>query len=280
MRVASITAAARFAICLPLAWLLVWAALFDAFALWLLTWTPHLEMAVPALLLHSTALLPLVLGRSLTESGRLLTVALCATLPGVGVLAAAVMLRAGGRGAPDLLRPRLEKPEAPPVPPSSWKHSLPARLSSKDRSERIAALGELVRRGDAPALETLRAFLARGEGEAALEAALAIEEVRTRAERRLSTARANYGGAPSRESAAELLDAILAVVEMELAEGDLLRRLLAEAEAVVESGWVNQLPARCRLAWTGRRAGVSPIPQAPAAGIAAAAIAERTRHAG
>ncbi|HYX91437.1 MAG TPA: hypothetical protein VE782_07745, partial [Myxococcaceae bacterium] len=253
MRVASITPAARFAVSLPTAWLLVWAALFDACALWLFAWTPHLEMAVPALLLHSTALLPLVLCRALTESRQLLTLTLCATLPGVGVVAAAVMLRAGGRGEADLLRPRVEKPEAPPIPPPSWKRSLAARLGSKDRSERTAALGELVHRGDAPALRTLWAFLARAEGEAALEAALAIEEVRTRAEHRLSVARATYRTAPSQASAAELLDAIVVIVEMELAEGELLRQRLAEAAAVVESGWVDQLPARCRLAWTGRR---------------------------
>ena len=276
MPAASTTPAARFAIDVQPPWLVGWAALADACALAVFACAPHGRIAAgAALLLHSAAVLPMSLGKSLTGSWRLLAVALCATLPGLGAVVALVMLRAGGGGAPDLLRPPVPKLEDPPVPPPSWKRPLRARLSSKDRGERTSALGELVRRGDAPALAALRAVLARGERDPALEAALAIEEVSARAEQRLSEARLAYQQGPSQASASELLEAIISILEMKLAEAEHRREIFVEAETVIASGWLDRLPAQCRLAWIGRRGQVSTVPEAPPPVDAALAAGSR-----
>jgi hypothetical protein len=176
---------------------------------------------VVLLVLHQIAALFLVLRPGTSLSRRLLAATFVLLLPVAGVPLAVMVRRArGGR-----LASEPERTGRGARPPSADEvlrlTELPAsldRLMSPEPSERLAALVCLSKAGDANAIAVLRWTLEHGAPEIVLDAALTLEDLDLRREKRLDEASRRYRAAATFEAAVEVGDAAAAGLRNRLAD--------------------------------------------------------------
>jgi len=144
-----------------------------------------------AILVVQQLFLLVALAPGASPSRRLLAAALVLVVPVAGPYLAIVVRRAHGVGVVGDLDP-LEAPRrsmsADDVRRTGSRAPLIDRLMSLDTAERNSALVELVEAADAEAIALLRWAVEHGTREAVLEAALTLEELDLRRERRLEAA--------------------------------------------------------------------------------------------
>lgn len=143
---------------------------------------------VAAVGLHLLAALLLAILPTEQSSRRWLSMAAALAVPGAGFGVAAVVLATRGRGTAALeRRPRARRP--PALTPEAAKRlagglSPGDALHCGDDERRRAALLALARRADPEAMTLLRRAAADRDPDLALSAALALDEIRERVERR------------------------------------------------------------------------------------------------
>lgn len=139
--------------------------------------------------LHGTALLLLSTLRGAPGSRRRLAMAAALTVPVVGVAIAAVTLSTRGRGSARAWRRRRSRVRR--APSRAVLESLGSALSPcdalgpGDEERRRSALCRLSSRSDPEAIALLRWATAGRDPDLALSAALALDEIHERAERRI-----------------------------------------------------------------------------------------------
>lgn len=207
-------------------------AVLDTVALLMLLASRSLAAGAVALTVHAGVT---AAGWLLLRPGsrRELAIAWVATLPGVGALVALVGIDLRGEG--DLRQfDRGQPPERPQNPLALAQLAashVPTceQLVSGDAEERRAALGALTERGDADAIEILRWSLRQNDGELALEAALALEELAARHEQNRIDSRRRLAEQPSFAHALAAGDVLLDAIRTRLVEPELVPNLAAEA---------------------------------------------------
>jgi hypothetical protein len=191
----------------------------------------------------STGALTLALFIHLTAAGltavlvdphrRALAVALGIVVPVLGPFAAALATIIAGRGGADLLHD---------------PHAIPARLdgaeiarrltcsmpvcealSSSDTAARRQALSKLRSRGAAEDIAILRWARSQRTGDAAVEVALAFEEISSRFEQQATAARAAALASPSYASYSAAFLILTAGISNGVVDGQLVARLAAES---------------------------------------------------
>jgi hypothetical protein len=167
----------------------------------------RLPSYVAAAAVHLAAVALLAIRNGLWGGRRILTVSLALALPFSGVAVAAIALRSRRR-APLSTAPSARDEEPPALDPASFKKIAEALapcevLSASGDEDRRATLAALTRRGDAGTVRLLR-WLTIASPDAAVDAALALEELAMRFEAGLETRRNALAEAPS---AARALDA-------------------------------------------------------------------------
>jgi hypothetical protein len=149
---------------------------------------PALPGVLVAAITHGVAVLLLLgLTRDL-PSRRWLSAAALLCVPGAGATVAAAALVTRGRGLRARRRRRRTPRSAGVTPAAMWRLadalSPYDALERGDREEKRAAISVLVRRRDTEAIALLRRVAARPDADLALAAALALDEIGERAERR------------------------------------------------------------------------------------------------
>ena len=147
--------------------------------------------------LHLVALLPVALMRSLSASERVLAVSFVFALPLFGALLAVLALEHGNG---DLVSDLAQAPPLPADVPGPDFGRLAAALPCCEAllagqvEERRAIIATLTRRADADAVALLRWALGAPDPELAVEAALALEEMRRRSSPQLAAAAKRVAG--------------------------------------------------------------------------------------
>jgi hypothetical protein len=164
---------------------------------------------------------------------RALALALGLVLPVFGPLAAAVSMLVAGRPGADLVH----DPHAVVHKTSGLEiarrltESLPAceALVSTDTEARRQALSKLKARAAREDISTLRWARTQRHADAAVEVALAFEEISARFEHAATTARAAIKTSPSYESSAALFEILTGGITSGVVDAPLVMRLAAEA---------------------------------------------------
>jgi hypothetical protein len=185
----------------------------------------------------------------------MLSAALTLTLPLIGAPIAAFMLGTAGRG--ELMEP------APggegTLPPSRIDDlgrmaeglSCCEALLAAGVEERRAILSALSRQPDRNAIALLRWALGAPDGDLAVDAALALEDVNATFEARLEACRRELAGAPSFDSALGVAETIEEAIDIGLCDPPMLPTLAREArEAFARAGELD--PARFDVAAASR----------------------------
>jgi hypothetical protein len=149
---------------------------------------PPLEGGIAAGL-HGIAVLFLAIPSGRRPSRRWLGIAAALTVPLLGAAVAVATYATPGQGAMRLRRHVLARPRRPPTP-SAWRRlggalSVCDALVAGDAERRRAALASLARRGDSEAIAVLRRAAGGRDPDLALSAAIVLDEIGERAERRL-----------------------------------------------------------------------------------------------
>lgn len=170
--------------------LVVACALVDALATGILLFAgAHGQLEwISALGLHLLAVLLLAVFFTTQSSRRWLSVMAALAVPGAGFGVAAVVLATKGRGTAVMER-REGARRRPPLTPEAARRlasglSPGDALHCSDDERRRAALLALSRRADPEAMTLLRRAAAGRDPDLALSAALALDEIRERVERR------------------------------------------------------------------------------------------------
>jgi hypothetical protein len=183
--------------------------------------------------LHLVAVVPLLVTRQLAGSRRSLMLALAATLPAVGVLLGALALGTPGRA--ELATPLQDEGlPAPVLDPAQVRRVAEAPSTCEafliaGPEERRAILAALTRRGDAGAVALLRWALSAAPPELAVEAALALEELRAGFDERLEECRAKLSSLRSPAAALAAGSTVVQALESGIVEPALMGMLSAEA---------------------------------------------------
>lgn len=174
-----------------------------------------------------------VISLVVAPSRRLLALALGASVPVLGPVAAAMSCVIAGRGGADLLHDphalsaRIDRAELA----HRLTGTIPVceALASTDVAARRQALAKLKARGSAEDIAILRWARARHSGEATVEVALAFEEVCARFEHRAAAARRLAASAPAFESHAAAFVVLCDGIASGTVDGQLVARVAAEA---------------------------------------------------
>jgi hypothetical protein len=181
---------------------------------------------------HLLALAWITGSREVPASRRQLAAALSVTVPVAGPVLAALALQTRGAGAPsvdelDEARPgRPLDPEA--IRTAASRPSAIERITS-GAGERRAVMATMARRGSSEAVGLLRWTIERAGGDAAIDAALTLEDLTRRHEGRLAVARGHLEIDDSAEAALEAGDAAAALIESGLADPPVMPALADEA---------------------------------------------------
>lgn len=164
---------------------------------------------------------------------RALALALGLAVPVIGPLAAALTTLVRGTGGAELIHDphaRARKLDGSEIA-RRLTGSLPAceALASADVDARRQALAKLTTRAAADDIAILRWALTQRSGDAAVEIALAFEEVSARFEQRASAARSAVKAAPSYASLATLFRILCEGITTGLVDAPLVGRIAAEA---------------------------------------------------
>lgn len=181
---------------------------------------------------HVLALAWIARSRELPASRRHLAAALALTVPVGGPLLAALALRTAGAGTPSVDALEGERPARATTPTAiAAAASRPAALEriTTSTGERRAVMATLARRCDSSAVALLRWTIERSGGEAAIDAALTLEDITRRLEERLASAQARVADDASAEAALAAGDAAAALVEAGIADAPMVRGLADEA---------------------------------------------------
>jgi hypothetical protein len=212
------------------------------------------------LLLAQQALVLVALRPGVSRSRRLLAAVLVVVVPIVGPLLAMIVRRARGGGVVLSIEPVEASPScewaddvrragelAPPL----------ERLMSSDPEERMAVLVKLSVSADAQAVALLRWAVEHGNREVVLDAALTLEELDLRREKRLDAAQRALAELPSFERALEVAEAAADGVLTGLADdasvpalADLARQRYRTAFELDPTRWseIGECAARLELA--------------------------------
>lgn len=161
-----------------------------------------------------------------------LTLALGLAVPVFGPIAAAVAAVAIGTGGDELLH----DPHAPPTRIDGAEiarrlnHSLPVceALASGDVSARRLAIAKLKQRGAAEDIAVLRWAHTQARGDAAVELALALEELSARFETQIRSARAAAAASPSYGTLSAAFLLIAGGISSGAVDAQLAQRIAAE----------------------------------------------------
>jgi hypothetical protein len=170
--------------------------------------------------------------RLVEPSRRALALALCVAVPVLGPTAAAIASSVIGRGGDELLfdphavQARIDGAEIA----RRLTHSLPVceALASTDADARRQALSKLKARGAAEDIAILRWARTQRRGDAAVEVALAFEEISTRFEYQAATARAAAAATPTYTSVSALFLILAGGITNGVVDGPLVARIAAE----------------------------------------------------
>jgi hypothetical protein len=181
---------------------------------------------------HALALAWIGRTRSVPASRRQLAAALSVTIPAAGPALAALALRTRGGGAPSVDELDDARPRRTLTPEAI--HAAASRPAALERitataGERRAVMATMARRGGAEAVALLRWTIERADGDAAIDAALTLEDLTRRHERRLADARARLEVEGSSAAALAAGDAAAALVESGLADPPMVPALADEA---------------------------------------------------
>jgi phosphate/sulfate permease len=175
------------------AMLLVACAAVDAVAAVLLLVSTPLPLSVELLvaaIAHGIAVLLLSTTSAVRPSRRWLSVAALMVVPFVGVAVASALMFTSGRGL--VMKRSVARARRRPAATRTALRRLGSALSPYealecgDEEQRRAALAKLARRRDPEAITLLKRTAASRDPDLALSAALVLDEIRERAERRLS----------------------------------------------------------------------------------------------
>lgn len=195
--------------------------------------TGTLVFLAAALTLHVGAAVVMGLCDSVSRSHRALMAALTLTLPFVGVVVVALTTRIKGRGEiAQFFSPRATVVRIGNVGDISRLTSGVSAceaLVSSNPHERSAALAMIARMPNAANLRLLRWAIARAESEAAIESALALEDLNTQFEERVIVRRAELVATPGFDSALAAADNLADAIHTGLADECLFAVLSAEA---------------------------------------------------
>jgi hypothetical protein len=138
--------------------------------------------------LHVAASLLLAILPDPQPSRRWMSVAALLLIPGAGAFVVATLFLTRPRGLAEIQsRPKTPKRRAGALAAARelWRELTPCdALHGADEEQRLSALSALARRDDSEALLLLRRFTAAGDPELAMQAALALDQIYERAERR------------------------------------------------------------------------------------------------
>ncbi len=185
-----------------------------------------------ALTLHIGAAVVMGLCDSVSRSHRALMAALTLTLPFIGVVVA-LTTRIKGRGEiAQFFSPRatvVRMGHVGDISRLTSGVSACEALVSSNPHERSAALTMIARMPNAANLRLLRWAIARAESEAAIESALALEDLNTQFEERVIIRRAELVATPGFDSAIAAADNLADAIHTGLADECLFAVLSAEA---------------------------------------------------
>lgn len=181
---------------------------------------------------HLLALVWIGCSREVSASRRQLAAALSITVPVAGPALAALALETRGAGAPSVDELDDARPERP-LDPQAIRIAA-SRPSAIERitagaGERRAVMATMARRGSRDAIGLLRWTIERAGGDAAIDAALTLEDLTRRHEGRLAVARGRLEVDDSAGAALEAGDAAAALIESGLADPPMIPALADEA---------------------------------------------------
>ncbi len=170
--------------------------------------------------------------RLVDRSRRALALALCIAVPVLGPTAAAIASSIIGRGGDELLfdphavQARIDGAEIA----RRLTNSLPVceALASADADTRRQALAKLKARGAAEDIAILRWARTQRRGDAAVEVALAFEEISSRFEQQVATARAAAVASPTYTSVSAVFVIMAGGITNGVVDGPLVTRVAAE----------------------------------------------------
>jgi hypothetical protein len=196
------------------------------------TWVATDAGAALALVLVVHAVCALLTAAFVPREKRALAIALGIAVPVLGPLAAAVSISVAGKGGTDLLHdPHAEQARIDGAEIARrLVHSMPVceALASTDIESRRQALAKLKQRGAAEDIAVLRWARTQRRGDAAVEIALAFEEISARFEHQVSAARAAATRDPTYASLSALFLILADGIASGVVDGQLVARVAAE----------------------------------------------------
>lgn len=201
-----------------------------------------LLVAGAAAAVHIASAIVILRSRERSASRRALALALVGTVPIAGIPLGFVTLAArGGGGSPAFEQPDLEPEACARIAVPRDDRSVVDRLSGS-RNDRRAAVATLAHRGNADAVATLRWVIERGDPDAVVDAALALQEVEDRHAARVSSDQAEADKQQTWRHAMAAADRVAEAIHTELADPSAVPRVCAAARTLYETAAERAAP--------------------------------------